>query len=209
MTGRLHRRWRRQLLREAGRWLPERGLRLLDLGAGSGVFTAAAFAVLGRARFREAVLVDLAPRMLEVARKRLGGGVRYLSADISEPPVREVDLILAGFVLRNMEAPEASLRRWLQALRRGGVLLLLDVFRPRGFWAPLLRAYLRGVVLPLGARLAKQPTAYEHLVSSVLSFDGRQWIPRVAREEGARVVRVWEWFSCVYGAVIRSEEDAR
>jgi SAM-dependent methyltransferase len=75
--------------------------------------------------------VDLAPRMVAAARgKAAAAGVpaEFVVGDAATPPWAPgtFDVVLSRHVLWAMQDPEEALRRWLELLRPGGVLLLVE-----------------------------------------------------------------------------------
>jgi 2-polyprenyl-3-methyl-5-hydroxy-6-metoxy-1,4-benzoquinol methylase len=113
--------------------------RLLDCACGSGEITTA---ILSSGRFTSATVVDLSPRMLELARQRMATGLQavrlekleFKSADIFEftaqPPAEPFDLILClGLIAHTgrLDALLAGLKK--QLTPKGRILLqssLLD-----------------------------------------------------------------------------------
>ncbi|MFD0920757.1 class I SAM-dependent DNA methyltransferase [Saccharopolyspora rosea] len=106
----------------AGAWVIERlprGGRVLDLGCGSGVPTAAQFAAAGF----EVVGVDESPRMVELARQKVPQA-RFVTADVREVPAElgEFDAAVAFFALLMVSRSEigevlAAVRRRLRGPR--------------------------------------------------------------------------------------------
>ena len=101
-----------------------RGLRLLDVGCGTGASTAALLAVAPEA---EIVAVDASQEMLAVAqRKPWPGTVRFVHGNAQNLTAVGVtgpfDGILAAYLVRNLPAPDAALRSFLTLLRPGAPL---------------------------------------------------------------------------------------
>ena len=112
----------------AGRLAIGPSTRVLDLGSGSGVFSAAAAATGA-----QVTGIDFSPEM--VARASADHpGVRFLVGDAEEPAIEDAaaDAIMAGFLLQHLAMPEAALRAWHRLLATGGRLGLCNwVFEPR------------------------------------------------------------------------------
>jgi len=108
---------------------PDYPLRVLDLGAGTGLFSSFVLARYPQARF---TLVDLAENMLAIARDRFqqqAGQFTFTVADIRAihyPP--EFDLVVSSLAIHHLEHPEkqALFRRINHALKPGGVFLNVD-----------------------------------------------------------------------------------
>jgi len=109
--------------------LPPRCHLALDVGCGTG-----AFARLLAGRCDRVLGLDLAPRMVEVARTRSGGhpNLHYLVADAATwpfPPAR-FDCVVSIAAAHHL--PLAPLLVMMgDALAPGGTLLMLDIYRPR------------------------------------------------------------------------------
>lgn len=151
------------------------GLRLLDAGCGTGASTAALLGVAPRA---EIVAVDASAGMLERARtKPWPASVRFVHSTaeaLAENGVEgPFDGILAAYLLRNLDDPDAQLRRFRDLLRPGGVLALheysvADSPRARLSW----HAVCWGIIVPLGRMTTGETALYRHLWRSVNTFDG-------------------------------------
>ena len=104
------------------------GTRVLDLGSGSGVFSAAAAATGA-----EVTGLDFSPEMVATASAE-HPGIRFLVGDAEEPALEEGtgDAIMAGFVLQHLARPELALRAWHRLLAPGGRVGLCNwVFEAR------------------------------------------------------------------------------
>lgn len=107
--------------------LPARCANALDVGCGAGGFTrrlaARADRVLG---------IDLSPEMIRVARSRSAGAtnVEYAAADVMAWPIPAdgFDVIATIATLHHLPL-EAAYLRLRDALRPGGTLVVLDLFR--------------------------------------------------------------------------------
>ncbi|MBC3192411.1 class I SAM-dependent methyltransferase [Pseudonocardia sp. C8] len=151
------------------------GLRLLDAGCGTGASTAALLGVAPRA---EIVAVDASAGMLERARtKPWPASVRFVHTDVEAMAAHGVtgpfDGILAAYLLRNLDDPDAQLRRFHDLLRPGGTLAVheysvADSARARAVW----HAVCWGVIVPLGRATSGGTALYRHLWRSVTTFDG-------------------------------------
>lgn len=142
--------WRKKAL------LPlERGMRVLDLGCGTGDLTlAAAKKIAGSG---EVVGLDFSENMLAHARRRyakLGlngsGNARFVRKKAEELPLegdRPYDLIVSGFVLRNLyENIDPILEGVYRSLKSGGRIRFLDITEPsnpvkRFFWKTYMATF--------------------------------------------------------------------
>jgi SAM-dependent methyltransferase len=120
-------RW--QVLRQA-RWAGiGPGMRVADLGCGSGKTTAALQELVQPGG--EAVGVDVAEERVAFARRQYGGGgARFVRADIRErsPELGQFDALWVRFVLEYYRAESAEIVRAVtELLRPGGLLCLVDL----------------------------------------------------------------------------------
>ena len=106
--------------------LPLRLDEALEVGCGTG-----AFARLLAQRCNRVVAVDLSPRMVEVARERSREhkNVEYIVADASrwEFPQERFDCVASIMTLHHLSL-SPMLAKLRDALRPGGILLLLDLY---------------------------------------------------------------------------------
>ncbi|MDA0567520.1 class I SAM-dependent methyltransferase [Streptomonospora sp. S1-112] len=154
---------------------PGPGVRVLDLGCGTGASTAALAAVLPGATV---IGVDASAGMLAAARaKPWPERVRFVHARAEELAPRDlggpVDAVFAAYLLRNCPDPDAALGAVRALLQPGGRLALheysvADSAAARAVWT--LVSW--GVIIPLGRLVTGRADLYRYLWRSVLEFDG-------------------------------------
>ncbi|MBA2323126.1 MAG: class I SAM-dependent methyltransferase [Pseudonocardiales bacterium] len=154
-----------------------RGLRLLDVGCGTGASTAALLAVVPRAQI---VGMDGSAGMIARARAKVWPpSVTFVHAKIEELADTEVgraatfDGILAAYLVRNLPDPDAGLCTLLELLRPGAPLAVHDYSvadsrRARVVWT----AVCWTVIIPAGTLVARSAGLYRYLWDSVRDFDG-------------------------------------
>ncbi|GAB3789489.1 class I SAM-dependent methyltransferase [Nocardioides ungokensis] len=112
----------RDLLLDA---LPAAPARVADLGSGTGTLS-----LLLAEHDYTVDGVDVSPEMVRLARKKAAdvGGVRFVEADASAPPLEPgtYDAVLCRHVLWAMPDPAAALGLWVDLLAPGGRLLLVE-----------------------------------------------------------------------------------
>jgi SAM-dependent methyltransferase len=123
------------LARAAHYGLPASGARALDFGCGAGRLTRA---LAAEGRYELVTGIDIAPDMLELARRDnpVGGRCRFLlndRPDLALLPDGELDLVYTTVVLQHMPRP---LIRWYltefaRVLRPGGTLIFQLPTRPK------------------------------------------------------------------------------
>ncbi|WP_218595920.1 class I SAM-dependent methyltransferase [Pseudonocardia oceani] len=151
------------------------GLRLLDLGCGTGASTAALLEVAPQA---EITAVDASVEMLAQARRKTWPStVRFVHGNAEElDPAKfagPYDGILAAYLLRNLTDRNAALRRYRGMLKPGAPLAVheysvADSPRSRAVWT----AVCWSVIIPMGRIRTGSADLYRYLWRSVLDFDG-------------------------------------
>ncbi|MBM9435197.1 class I SAM-dependent methyltransferase [Streptomyces bryophytorum] len=168
--------YHRQLRRSARRvGLAHRGagMRVLDLGCGTGASTAA---LLRAAPHAHVTAVDASAGMLRRAQaKRWPGNVTFVQSaaeTLTRAGVRgPFDAVFAAYLFRNLTDPDPVLARVRDLLVPGGVLAVHEYAlsgRPahRAVWT----AVCKGIVQPVGTMTGDR-ALYQHLWRSVIAFD--------------------------------------
>ena len=181
----LDRRWRRrarQCLEQ------ERGQRVLDLAAGTGVSTAE----LERSG-AWAVGCDFSLGMLRAGRtNRARRHLPLVAGDATRLPFADgaFDAVTISFGLRNVVDVPAALREMARVTRPGGRLVVCEFSRP--VWPPLRMLYLNYLMrfLPwLARRVASNPDAYVYLAESIRAWPAQQELARTIADCGWTNVR--------------------
>jgi ubiquinone/menaquinone biosynthesis C-methylase UbiE len=160
-----------QALRRSARALGLRpGMRVLDLGCGTGASTAALVtAVPGL----EIVAVDASEGMLARARrKRWPSSVRFVHSRAEDVDEGEFDAVFAAYLVRNLPDPDVALRH-VRGLLKPGARLVLHEYSVRDSWlSTALWTLLCAVIVPIGWLVTGDRSLYTYLWRSVLDFDG-------------------------------------
>ncbi|MER6622542.1 class I SAM-dependent methyltransferase [Streptomyces sp. NPDC000931] len=173
--------------------LPRRGegLRVLDLGCGTGASTAALSTVLPGARI---VAVDASAGMLErAAAKNWPDGVTFVRAPaegLAEAGVEgPFDAVFAAYLLRNVADPDAVLTTVRALLAPGGRLGVHEyTLGGRRADRVVWNLVCRGIVQPAAGVLG-DAELYRHLRRSVLEFDTAGRFAGRLRAAGFEAVR--------------------
>jgi SAM-dependent methyltransferase len=131
--------------------LPPAPARIADLGCGTGSVTA----LLAEAGY-EVTGVDLSPAMVAAAKAKVGDAAEIRTGDAASPPLEpsSFDAVFARHVLWTLPNPEAVVGRWIELLRPGGRLVLVE-----GHWhtgAGITAARCQELVAPHGGEVSVQ-----------------------------------------------------
>lgn len=192
MTFGMHRRWRRQTLRAAE---VQPGAVALDIGCGSGDY----IELLLQAGASHVIGVDFTKEMLELAAKRFTkeiaeGRIVLVQADATQMSIIEdgsVDIVTAGFALRNFADLPKALAEASRVLKPGGKLVSLDLGKPFPSaigWAA--RIYLDWVVPCFAAVVSGASAEYRWLSDSLAQFPERGELTKMMLASGFASVRV-------------------
>jgi demethylmenaquinone methyltransferase / 2-methoxy-6-polyprenyl-1,4-benzoquinol methylase len=143
------------------------GARVLDVGAGTGVSTAAF-----TGEDRVAVGVDISLGMLAAGRRRRPH-VPLLAADALTLPFADAafDAVTISFALRNVVDPVAALREFRRVTRPGGRLVVCEFSHPSNrLFRTVYLSYLMRSLPAVARRVASNPDAYVYLAESIRAW---------------------------------------
>ena len=175
--------------------LPARGagLRLLDLGCGTGASTAALLEVAPAA---EITAVDASAEMLAQARRKAWpSNVRFVHGNAENLAMSGIvgpyDGILAAYLLRNLVHQDAALRQFNRLLRPGAPIAIheysvRDSLRAKLVWTAVCWC----VIIPMGRIRAGSSDLYRYLWRSAMRFDGVADLTKRMEAAGFEDVRV-------------------
>lgn len=164
-----------------------RGLRLLDIGCGTGASTAA---LLSAAPHAEIVGVDGSAGMLaQVATKRWPSSVTFVHSRAEALAAAGVtgpfDGILAAYLVRNLNDPDPVLRALRDLLRPGGVLAVHEYSVRDSRLATLIwNLVSSAIIIPAGRIRTGDAGLYRYLRHSVNTFDGAAQFRNRLRRNG-------------------------
>ncbi|MDI3316079.1 MAG: class I SAM-dependent methyltransferase [Bacillota bacterium] len=151
--------WQRSFRRLAG---IRPGDRVLDVGCGTAELSFLAAREAGPGG--RVTGVDIAEGMLQICRQKLldhpmADRLEFLRADAQALPFPDAsfDVVVSGFMLRNVASLDRALVEMVRVLRPGGRLAVMELTHPPSRWvaAPYL-AYFRHVVPWLGRWAARE-----------------------------------------------------
>jgi demethylmenaquinone methyltransferase/2-methoxy-6-polyprenyl-1,4-benzoquinol methylase len=179
------RRWRRQT-RQCLEL--ERGDRVLDLAAGTGVSTIE----LARGGAM-AVACDFSLGMLRAGRaNRQRRRVPFVAGDATRLPFRDgqFDAVVISFGLRNVSGVPEALREMARVVRPGGRLVICEFSRPT--WRPFRTVYLNYLMRALpwvASRVSSNADAYVYLAESIRAWPAQQDLAALVAAAGWEDVR--------------------
>ena len=187
----LDQRWRRQTAQA----LPlAAGARVLDVATGTGDL---ALAILRREPGARVEGLDPSPRMLELARRKVGAARAAESIRLGEGEAAQIpfpddsfDAVCMAFGMRNLADRKRALAEMARVTKPGGRVAVLELIEPtRGALAPLARFHIRRLVPLIGGRLSG-PREYDYLQRSIAAFPEPESFAAEMREAGLEVL---EW----------------
>lgn len=121
------------------------GMRILDVGAGTGLVTAEAVKIVGEAT----LVTGLDPSPSMIANAKLPDGVQMLNGTAESIPFPDAtfDFLSMGYALRHIGDLRAAFSEFHRVLKPGGKICLLEITYPETRWGRLLlKLYMKGWV---------------------------------------------------------------
>lgn len=185
---------------------------VLDLAAGTGDLAVGIARALPTAHV---TALDASVRMIEAADARLASRDRDVAQRVTTmvgdmsaltAPDASVDLVTAGYALRNVPSASIALSEIRRVLRPGGRLMLLDFYRPAfAPWRALFLGYLQAAGNAVGWLWHRDPVVYGYIARSIEHFMSWQQCSSALEQQGFRVERVTRYLG---GGVARHDAIA-
>ncbi len=185
---------------------------VLDLATGTGDLAVGMARALPAARV---VALDASARMIDAADHRLATRdadvahrVRTVVGDMTALSLPDgcMDIVIAGYGVRNVPRAADAIREMRRVLRPGGRLVLLDFYRPASsVWRALFLGYLQAAGNVVGWWWHRDPVVYGYIARSIEHFMSWQECSAALAQGGFRVVRVTRYLG---GGVARHEAVA-
>lgn len=167
MTGGQDVAWRRAVIRRAQ---VQPGDRVLDLGAGTGDLAREA---LKQCPGASVTAADFTLGMMLAGRRAHPAAHAWAAADALHLPFPDAcfDVLVSGYLLRNVSHLGQALAEQLRVLKPGGRWVALDTTRPRpSLFSPFIRFHMHTVIPLVGQLLTGQRDAYTYLPDSTEAF---------------------------------------
>ena len=127
------------------------GMRIVDVGVGTGLVAREAMRIVGNPQL--VVGVDPSPGMMSSARLPQGVSLLEGMAEAIPFPDASFDFLSMGYALRHIGDLLLAFREFHRVMKPGARLCLLEITRPeKGIGGALMKAYMKGVV-PALARI--------------------------------------------------------
>lgn len=187
--------WKRSLLAWLGR-LDEPIRVAADLACGTGDL---ALGVAASAATARVLGIDVSRRMLRLAAARVAAGARLRAAppritwcagDQCRLPLPDasVDLVTAGYAVRNAASWTGALDEIARVLKPGGVMLSLDFFKPHNpVWRRVFLWYLRQAGRAYGLAWHRAPAVYGYIAPSIAHFATAGEFAGALEDRGLRI----------------------
>ncbi|PLW72125.1 demethylmenaquinone methyltransferase [Streptomyces sp. SCUT-3] len=170
--------WRRAVARAVD---ARPGMRVLDLGAGTGT-SSLPFAEAGA----DVVPCDFSLGMLREGKRR-NPWLPLTAGDATRLPFADdaFDAVTISFALRNVHDPDAALREMLRVTRPGGRVVVCEFSHPT--WAPfrtVYTEYLMRALPPVATAVSSNPDAYVYLAESIRAWPDQPAFARRMQQAG-------------------------
>jgi demethylmenaquinone methyltransferase / 2-methoxy-6-polyprenyl-1,4-benzoquinol methylase len=136
--------------------------------------------------------IDISRKMLEIGqlkidKKGLSDKIRLVHGDSENIPFsdRTFDVAMVAFGVRNFSDPVKGLSEMRRVIRDGGMIMVLEFSKPKGFpFKNLYNFYFRNILPLFGRLFSKDKDAYTYLPDSVMKFPDNEDFIKLLVESG-------------------------
>lgn len=189
--------WKRDVI-DVVRQRGSQGSAALDVACGTGDFAVGIAEALTKVHVTG---IDASPRMIDEANARVEairnaathGRIAFRVGDMMRLDIADnsMDIVTAGYGVRNVPDARQSVREMSRVLRSGGTLITLDFYRPElAVWRKLLLGYLTVAGNAVGWLWHRDPVVYGYISRSIEHFMSWQAFSTLLEQEGFSVSRV-------------------
>ena len=173
--------WRISLTRAVA---ARKGMRVLDVAAGTGT-SSAALAAHGA----QVVAADFSEGMLAVGRERQADNplIEFVHADATKLPFTddEFDAVTISFGLRNVNDPERALAEMFRVTKPGGRIVICEFSHPPQPWIRTPYFFYTKHVMPrIAGLITGAGEAYEYLNDSIVEWPNQDTLAAWMRKAG-------------------------
>ena len=145
--------YRGRALKRAGL---QTGMRVLDIGVGTGLTARQAALLVGPSG--QVIGIDPSSGMIQSAKIPPDIELLIGSAESIPAAAETADFLCMGYALRHIADMSAAFREFMRVLKPGGRICLMEITRPKGRASrAMLKAYMRGIVPFLAGILGENP----------------------------------------------------
>ena len=178
----LDQKWRKQIVK----YIKKNSIKfdtVLDIASGTGDLTKALLKLDSKVIYA----TDISPKMLEVQKKKFKDErLKIEVADALNLPFKSnsIDIVTIGVGVRNFENLEKGLKEIHRVLKKGGYLIVLEMFGNKGFKKKIFDLYFGKIMPKVGNRVSGSKHAYSYLFNSVKNFHSVEEFVKLAESRG-------------------------
>ena len=147
---------------------------ILDVATGTGDLALAAMKI----NPSKITGIDISGKMLEIGKEKVNkrgyaGKIDLIAGDSEKIPFEDniFDVAMVAFGVRNFSDPQKGLSEMTRVIRNGGMIVVLEFSKPKGYIIrPLYNFYFTNILPFFGRLFSKDRTAYTYLPDSVMKF---------------------------------------
>jgi demethylmenaquinone methyltransferase/2-methoxy-6-polyprenyl-1,4-benzoquinol methylase len=184
----LDKKWRKSLVAVTGSIYVNQ---LLDVCTGTGDL-AIEFSI----KYPQATIIgsDISDKMLKIGMEKiknnhLKGKIFLQQSDLFHLPFKDCvfDAVSIGFGFRNLHDFSGGIKEMTRVLKKGGLLLILELSLPQNhLLRKLFLFYLKHILPKIGGLISGSQSSYAYLSSSIIAFPKKEEVIELLKAEGLR-----------------------